>query len=422
MTLTEKKEAAEKIYKQNFTAWIYNELKMGKKSLITYLPFLPAVATSVYGYFKKGIEDHVSYAELFKWSILVQVVVIFCILIYQVYVFSKTEENGLAKKIKELIKRAREKPAGFLPDILFRFTQTLPIEAGENDNPLDNLRRDFKAASLNILYFKISWIILWVNWFCFYIALLMESHSDVLFDFFMITETLCFAACYYRLTQHVYETKSGELRQYWWAVIIAALLFALGIADLSTQESFESHIYTSVLKTLFGCTFLGLLIGTMTSVVQNSPNWLKILLFIYVALQPMLFGVHEAPSITKEYFTRTVQENTLDKKTDIDSLIDRQGIVYTAVAADHPAPLGNPTAVMNDFTKTFQVLEILMFNLCLAFKYLFMFYFVWLLRYDHLLIYYMRTQGDEEFVRSSREEFEKKIDELTSEKEEASKT
>jgi hypothetical protein len=425
--------ASEQKFKKDFTAWIYGEFQFGKKSILAYLPFLPALGTALYGYFKDKIEksdflkQYLEVEDLFTGSILIQVIFIFCILIYQVYFFSKTENDGLAKKLKDLLSRKEKKEIDALPEVVSRFTHTRS-ENNDSEKNWENLKLDLDSAQKNILYFKISWIVMWVNWFCYYIALYFDTDSAPLFDFFMVTETLCFAACYYRLTSHIFESRTKELRQYWWAVIMAALLFALAIADQAFQNTFAPLMVTSALKTIFGCTFLGLLIGVLTQSVFNAPNWLKILLFVYVALQVILFGVHEMPDITKKHFKETIHhieksrhENERIDNDSITSLINKNKILLTARIKNDSLPeaetgyvLGKATVVYEDSMRVIQVLEIIMFNLCLALKYLLMFYFIWLLRFDHLLVYFLRTQGDQEYIQKVRSDFDKAVDELSS--------
>jgi hypothetical protein len=489
----EKKEKEEKDrqehYKQNFTAWIYDQLQFGKQSLITYLPFVPALVSAFFSYVKSNYWNF-SHEQIFNGSIFIQVVFIFCILVYQVYQFSNRDKDGLEEKIRKLASKFKEappKPVGTNEHaVLYQFTHTNIIyrlegtgkeakieidpEQGDENTYWQNFRRDFKAANKNIKYFKISWIILWVNWFCFYIALLMQSHSTALFDFFMITETLSFAACYHWLTHHAYETRPNGRNLNWLAVVIASLLFALAIADQCTQDNFTVQMVLGVMKTLFSCVFLGLLVGILTIHVKNSPNWLKILLFCYVALQPILFGIFEMPSLTRNYFGRTLPKtesirkeqdrislDTLNARIDskriiykafedtlqrpkrpdsvfvfhesikVDSILqskDKAGSVFvtgtfkvdTIKKAVHKKAdlreIGNATEVINASVTITNTLGVILLNLCLALKYLLMFYFIWLLRYNHLLVYFIRTQGDHEYVRAFRKKFEDKIEEL----------
>jgi hypothetical protein len=74
--------------------------------------------------------------------------------------------------------------------------------------------------------------------------------------------------------------------------------------------------------------------------------------------------------------------------------------------------IGNATEVINASVTITNTLGVILLNLCLALKYLLMFYFIWLLRYNHLLVYFIRTQGDHEYVRAFRKKFEDKIEEL----------
>lgn len=71
----------EATYKLDFTAWIYNELRLGKKSVFTYLPFVPLLGTTLFGYLKdylgKTHSIDIGYTKLFYASIVVQAVLIF---------------------------------------------------------------------------------------------------------------------------------------------------------------------------------------------------------------------------------------------------------------------------------------------------------------------------------------------------------
>jgi hypothetical protein len=136
------------------------------------------------------------------------------------------------------------------------------------------------------------------------------------------------------------------------------------------------------------------------------------------------------PDITKKYFKETVQHSEKEQpeteridRDSVTALVNGNEISLTARVRDsltfepeNRRELGDATAVLEDSKRIIQILEIIMFNLCLALKYLLMFYFMWLLRFDHLLVYFLRTQGDKQYIQNIRDRFDSEIEDLVKDK------
>ncbi len=371
-----KKKAEEEVRKKrekyDFTYWLKGVLTSGWGAIPTYLPFIPLLwsfAHPGFSEFKNWFGDKGT-DQLLTFSFGMQTFIIFCIIIYQLYVYSETEKDGLKKSLQALLNSPDTKRIYSLPTEFFRFTHTNTGKSPEEN--WEHLKINFAQATKNIFWFKLSWIILWANWFCYYIALLVfrsEAGVNALFDFFMITETLCFFMCYYLLSYQAKDTGKENYNNFWWIVVVIMLLVTLAIVDYAVTDikSTPMRISTSMIKTLLGCTFLGLLVSKLTTKVFSAPDWVKMVLFFYVALQPMLFGIFDLPSLTE---------------------------------------LMKPNS---RFKELFQLLQVIMFNFSLVLKYILMFYVVWLLKFDHFLVHYLRTQNDFSFMTAKRDEFEKEL-------------
>jgi len=455
--------------KYDFTKWLFNELKLGKRSILTYLPFLPFVAT----YFLNNdfIQKHVPqilFLNFYEMSLVAQIIFIFCIIIY--FIIKIQNFNlPLQKSIHVFIEKPEKSNVNW--DTIYRFNN-ISKDRNHEEHTTEILYKKFKdnfaAACQSINAFQAIWVLLWVNWFCYYIALLVEPQtSSSLFDIFIITETISFAACFYLISIQNYRTEKKPV-EYWNGIIVVMLIVALCILDLTIGDNFvEANIFFGILKTLFSCTFLGLLVSGLTKDTLRAPMWLKIALFFYVALQPLLFVLHDVPQLVEKDILKKLQKvakgdpnfAVMDKKFDfIDSLIvhDINGISFSVqydsclllkydscsqikvmhdkkntmrlIATKNGADtikhhnsndftneiinkktLYNDPDIFNKLFRTLFVIKIISFNLSLILKYIFMLYVIWIIEKEHLLVYYLRSEKYEEYLQTEQKCFDAEI-------------
>jgi|GEM_PF-2625600 len=448
--MCDEQEECDNELKYNFTKWIYNELKFGKRSILMYLPFLPFIFSYFLNY--DFIQKHISkitFLNFYEVSLVAQIIFIFCVIIY---FLSKIQhfKLPLQDSICSFIEKSEKSDANW--NTICRFNNISKNKNHEEHGKeilYEKFKDNFAAACQSINAFQVIWVMLWVNWFCYYIALLVEPKtSSSLFDIFIITETISFAACFYLLSIQNYR-KGEKITKYWNGIIVVMLILALCILDLTISDDFvEANIFFGILKTLFSCTFLGLLVSALTKDTLRAPMWLKITLFFYVALQPLLFVLHDMPQLVEKDILNKLQKNSkgdpnhfiMHKKFDFidslivynssqisfsiqydscslfkkDTLIEQKQNILTK--KNSKVTLANDPDIFNKLFRTLYVIKIISFNLSLILKYIFMLYVIWIIEKEHLLVYYLRSEKYEEYLRTEQKYFEAEIKKNTANK------
>lgn len=172
--------------------------------------------------------------------------------------------------------------------------------------------RKAKELAVAVLeQFKNYWLGIWICWLCLYLVLatlnvpgLKSEHVkgllDLLATFFNNCATLTFLFCYTILSEPtIINTPGGRKTTIEWHrwlallivfTVVEAICLALAYNILPNTLGLNAYYVTSSANWISGissATVMALFIGRLDSKFLECPSWFLVLLYLYVAIQPL---------------------------------------------------------------------------------------------------------------------------------------
>lgn len=364
-------------FDSDFNYWFRNEAKDLHRFFNLLLSLIPvSIVLALLGVHEA--KNIFGYIYLSSNGLLMSVVLQFMFMCYLLWrMIRRMEKDSSSAKwlsITENIPESGEKINQLLSALNFK-------KLKENPHKKRLLQQNIKSAVKSETYFKYAWMSVWLIWLLIYIvkalAIIGSKYEHTtstslmsnLYNLLVCLHIISFAWCFFLLSGKDNSEKSTAATVNWRVFIILFVVLALCIC-ISAVNDFHAFDKTRVMTVVFMLkiirntllsAFFALLVGKLLTEDLRSPYWLRIAVFLYIAIIPLFVVFSDMPEL-KNYLSE---------------------VVFTEVNGAQIARGTSLRAIIEN-------VELILYNISWFLKFCLFLFVAWLIEKDHLLFYFLR--------------------------------